>query len=128
MDEAVEWLALQTPVAKARLFYARTIVHRVEGEATKSTNRFLREVARTGAIPVDWFETLAWPVAINRHDRVALRAITSSDLLQFEVVERRSADSEHASRLEACEGAHLLAEWLGDSHVGIADIAAERAA
>jgi hypothetical protein len=96
----------------ARRIAARRLVRQVEGDSTKATNRLLREIHRTGQLPLGWLDAQAWPLAVSDHERVSLRAATLADLTEFAARERRAAANDFAARNESCEGALTLADFM----------------
>ncbi len=108
----VDLVAEELTAAEARAIAADRIVSRAEAEATKRTNRLLREIASSGEWPLGWLDALSWPLAVHDGERVALRAATPDDLANFANRERRSAANDFAQRNLTCEGALLLAERM----------------
>lgn len=113
LDPVIADIAALIPPADAQLRAARDIVVRKEGDATKRTNRLLREVVSTGQVPLDWMDLLSSPLAVG-DERVALRACTPDDFRRFAAKERRAAANEFASRNDSCEGALFLADLIED--------------
>lgn len=107
LDEIAAEVENLIPQSEASAIAARQIVRRREGQKTKDTNRLLREIKNTGQLPLDWFETMNWPLAVDK-ERVALRAATPQDFDAFAIGERRRAANDFASRNETCEAA----EWI----------------
>lgn len=121
MDEVIDQVSDKIDPALATKLAAKQMVRRIEGDATKATNKFLRSLAESGELPLDWMDAESWPLAVNGDTRVALRAVTQADLAEFATVERRAASLDFTSRNAACEGALRLADWLGTDGVGLRD-------
>lgn len=116
----IEQVAFEIPAAEARSIVATSMVAKAEGTATKRTNRLLREIAQTGGWPLDWFEAMAWPLALDDHERVTLRAARPVDLDRFALRERKAAQVDFTSRNAACEGAAFIAAHLGANSLRVA--------
>lgn len=107
----------------ARVFLdaARRRVYLREGTATRRANKFLRDIARTGQMPIGWGEGEAWksvlsdilsaPLSIDRQ-RVRLGAATPADLEAWELENAREEDKRRLAQIEARLGARLLGDWL----------------
>lgn len=116
--EQDEWLtaiiddvAVTISIEEAQKRVARDLVVRREAEATKRTNRVLRDIFKTGNLPLDWLDMQRCPLSING-ERVALGACTPDDFREFANIERRRAAKEHATRNESCDGARFLADMI----------------
>jgi hypothetical protein len=106
---------------------ARRLVHQREGQATKRANRVLRNISRTGQLPLDWgqgdnwrmllFETLSLPLAIDKK-RVRFGAASASDLDQWELENAREEDKRKLAQIESRRGAKLLADWVRSQGAG----------
>lgn len=120
LQSIIDDIANEIPSYDARQRVARDIVIRREAEATKRTNRVLRDVIRSGQLPFDWFDIRRWPLGVG-DQRVALGACTSDDFREFANIERRRAANDFATRNESCEGAEFLAELIDDKGVTFAD-------
>lgn len=116
LDPIIDAIAADIPDAEARRRVARDIVVRREAEATKRTNRVLREVVATGQLPLDWMDIQRWPLGVGEF-RVALGACMADDFRDFANIERRRAANEFATRNESCEGAIFLADLIDDKGV-----------
>lgn len=102
---------------------AKRRVYRREAEATKRTNRILRDIDNTGRLPLGWGEGDTWrkllfdilhlPLSIARK-RVRLGVANASDLEQWELESAREEDKRRAAQISARSGARLLAQWLKD--------------
>lgn len=98
---------------------ARTLVVQREVRATRSANKFLRDFAETGQLPMLWTEDGAWPLSVVTYtttspikkleERVALRAVTVDDARLFANEERRVAAKDFAARNQTCVGAEKAA-------------------
>lgn len=100
---------------------ARRRVYQREGQATKTANRNLRNIAKTGALPLGWGEGDDWKSfladVLNRplsiaHMRVRFGAASATDLEQWELENAREEDKRRLAQIETREGARLLADWL----------------
>lgn len=121
LDNIAEEVAPLIPDAKVREVFARKLVGQREGQATRSTNAFIREIEKSGQPPLDWFDYANDPISVITREfsggrevvteeRVALRATTSRDFRLFAIEERRRAANEFATRNSTCEAA----EWIAD--------------
>lgn len=99
---------------------ARRRVYRREAEATKKTNKVLREIYEEGRLPFgwgdpEWEEALHYllhlPLSIARQ-RVRLGVASAQDLEQWELESGREEDKRKAAQIAARRGARLLQEWL----------------
>lgn len=100
---------------------ARRRVYRREAEATKRTNRILRDIDETGQLPIGWGEGGTWrdfffdllhlPLSIARK-RVRFGVASASDLEQWELESAREEDKRRAAQISARSGARLVAKWL----------------
>ncbi|MFB4280789.1 hypothetical protein ACBJ59_36255 [Nonomuraea sp. MTCD27] len=100
---------------------ARRRVYQREGTATRRANKFLRDIARTGQMPLGWGEGDAWkavlrdilsaPLSIER-SRVRLAAAAPADLEAWELENAREEDKRRLAQIEARSGARLLGDWL----------------
>jgi hypothetical protein len=100
---------------------ARRRVYRREAEATKRTNRLLRDIDETGQLPLGWgdgdkwrellFDLLHLPLSIARR-RVRFGVASANDLEQWELESGREEDKRHAAQISARRAARLLAKWL----------------
>lgn len=105
---------------------ALDLVKKREIVKLRQSNRLLRDIYRTGQLPLGWFDLLPSPIAVGL-ERVTLRVITTPDLEKFATEERRRAAREFAARNDAVEGAELLCKWMtaaGARHLadlGLAD-------
>lgn len=111
LDEVAALIANDIPQAEARARAARQIVRQREGVKTQAANRILRDVYRSGQLVLGWLDALDLPIAVAK-ERVALRAVTPSDLDRFAVDERRDAAREFATRNETCEAGEWIAERM----------------
>ncbi|MCS5479782.1 hypothetical protein NYP18_08930 [Corynebacterium sp. YIM 101645] len=78
-----------------RRLYVSEIVRRREGEATRGVTNMARKMAKTGQMPIDWFEYADRPIAYTvevpdeegkmrkQEIRVTLRAATGEDFLAW---------------------------------------------
>jgi len=124
LDVIAERVEDLIPEAELRRRYARREVGLREGRSTRRANDFLREIARSGQLPLGWLDLKDFPVAIVtrdvrpgerpriREERVALRAMTPLDFKTFANEERRRAAVDFASRNASCEGAEWIAERM----------------
>lgn len=100
-----QMVAAEMDINEALAIAAARLVSTADATATKQTNKMLREIAETGEWPLDWMCCLAWPLAIDENERVAIRAATSDDFRRFANRERRAASLDFVSRNQSCEGA-----------------------
>lgn len=114
LDEIADEIAPYIPMSEAQFRSARLIVGNRERVKTQRTNQIIRQIAKSGQLPIGWLETINLPLAVGK-ERVALRAITPQDLKDFAQVERRSAANEFSTRNETCEAA----EWIADQMVAV---------
>lgn len=101
-------------------------VYRREAEATKRTNRILRDINETGRLPLGWgegddwrtvlFDLLHLPLSIARQ-RVRFGVASAHDLEQWELESGREEDKRRAAQIAARQGARLLVDWLKDQEV-----------
>lgn len=112
MSPVVDMVADCILIEEARSIAAVRLVSVAEATATKGTNRLLREIAETGAWPLDWFDAMRWPLAVEAGERVALRAASAEDFRKFAARERRAASLDFTSRNESCEGALFVADAM----------------
>lgn len=126
MDEVVELVqeaAERRDRADVFADWARRRVYRREAEATKRTNRILRDIDATGQLPLGWGEGDSWrellfdllhlPLSIAR-ERVRLGVANAQDLEQWELESAREEDKRRAAQISARSGARLLGQWLKD--------------
>lgn len=118
--KVVSRVAAEISEFEARKLAADKLVTAVEARATRRTNALLRDVFRSGQFPLDWWDAMAWPLAVSDAERVALRAATTEDLRRFAQRERRSASQEFTARSDACEGAEFLANLMVKQKVKVA--------
>lgn len=111
----VDLVAADITIEEARQIAAARLVSNAEATATRRTNKLLREIAEGGTLPIDWLDSLDWPLAIDDNERVALRAATVEDLRKFAARERRAASLDFTARNQSCEGALALADLIEDS-------------
>jgi len=122
LDDVAEKVKGLVPDDEVRKVLARNVVNYEEGRATRRANDLLRKIGRTGQVPLDWFDTKDWPIAVvsfhtdpltqerkKIEERVALRASTAQDLRSFATEERRRAAGDFSARNDACVGAELAA-------------------
>lgn len=107
-------------IEEARQIAAGRLVSNAEATATRRTNKLLRQIIETGALPLDWMDCLSWPLAIDDNERVALRAANADDLRRFANRERRAAANDFAARNESCEGALRLADLMAECGATVA--------
>lgn len=113
-DPVIEQVAFDISAAEARQMAATKLVSVAEATATRRTNALLREIAKTGEWPFEWFESMAWPLAVDDSERVAVRAAHPEDFRRFAGRERRAAARDFTSRNDACEGAEFVADFMFD--------------
>jgi hypothetical protein len=134
LDEGAEALSDLVPAADVRTYLARELLQKRETLATRRANKLIRDYAEGAQLELlHWWATANEPLAIVRREvadegdevtireRVALRALTPTDLLAFADEEERRADSDHKTRLLTCDGARLHANrmtTLGLWHFG----------
>lgn len=116
----IERVACEISMAEARQIAAGKLVSVAEATATKRTNRLLREIADCGSWPLDWFEAMAWPLALDENERVSLRAAGSDDFTRFANRERRAASLDFTSRNATCEGALFIADYMAEHGIEVA--------
>jgi hypothetical protein len=110
-DPVYAEIARLIPEGDARLIGAQQLVDRRETSATRVANRLLREIGRTGQLPLDWFDAAAHPISIAS-TRVRIAEATTEDFAAWSRAERIAAHADHDARLEACDGADLIVELL----------------
>ena len=110
-DLADSEIAPILPEAQVRRFHARTLVRNREGSKTQRTNRLLRDIYESGQLPLDWLDTLDWPLAVGK-ERVALRAAGPDDFEQHAIEERRAAARDFSARNAAAEGSEWMAQQM----------------
>ena len=101
---------------EAQQIAAEQYVKNREGTKTQKANRYIREIYRTGQLPLDWFELSAFPVAVGS-DRVAIRAMTAEDWEQSAQEEQDRADEDYALRMETVQGKFWFAKEQRDQGV-----------
>lgn len=122
LDEIADEIASKIPAATAQQHLASTLVQRREGVKTQRANRIIRDIGRTGQQILGWLDAMSLPLAVAK-ERVAMRALTNSDLDQFAIDERRTAANDFATRNETCEAAEWLASRMRiDGAVFLADL------
>lgn len=114
-DEWLDQIAAEVqdlvPIAQAQYRSARMVVGQREGNKTRRTNKLLREIYRSGQLPLDWLQTLNLPLAVGK-ERVAIRACVPKDFESFAVEERRTAARDFTVRHETCEAAEWIATQM----------------
>lgn len=129
LDAVTEVIADEVPILSARQMAARTLVGQREGSATRRVNRFLKGLAGADgqyALPVDWFEYVDEPVAIEvrtvdadgqlvekHRERVALRAMRSSDWNAFSKYGRINLEERHQAEIAMYDGVDWVAAEQG---------------
>lgn len=95
-----------------------------EGEATKFGNNLLRKAGKDRQLPLDWFMYADYPIAFEISEvdedgeektvkqRVKIGFATSEDFRAWDRTERKRAERDYQRRLEACDGARFIAEYL----------------
>lgn len=125
----IERVAFDITAAEARQMAAAKLVSNAEATATKRTNRLLRDITSAGTFPLGWFDALAWPLAVDDHERVALRAAIANDFVRFANRERRAAANDFSARNDTCEGAQFVADYMAEHGIEFAsDISTDEAA
>lgn len=119
--ESVRDMLLGQPYSAAILDAARRRVWRREAEASKKTNRLLRDINQTGQMPLGWgdgdtwhdtlFDMLHLPLAIGG-ERVRFGVATANDLVQWELESAREQDKRNAAQAASRDGARLLSAWM----------------
>jgi hypothetical protein len=123
LDEVATEVQDLIPTEQTRRLFARQIVGQREGIATHRANDRLREIARSGQMPLGWMDQKDWPIAVVSRvtvrgetkvieERVALRAATSADYRRFATEERRRGARDFSARNDACTGAEMIADEL----------------
>jgi len=124
LDDVAEAIQEQIPASIAVELLARRLVGLREGSATKRVNKFLRDMDAEGqyALPFEWWTCADEPVAVVtpvfdestgeqmrlREERVALRAMTSTDWQTFIEHGRQRAQERFDTEMRV----YLAAEWL----------------
>ncbi len=111
LDQIAAEVKSMVPAAQAQYRSARMIVGQREGIKTRRTNKLLRDIFKSGELPLDWLQTLTLPLAVGK-ERVAIRACTPDDFERFAVEERRSAARDFSVRHETCEAAEWIAKQM----------------
>lgn len=111
LDRVADQVAAKIDPAQAVRREASLVVHNLEGQATQSTNRLLRDIYNGKTLRLDWSESFHTPLAVGK-SRVALRACTPEDFETFANTERRDAATEFATRNQTCEAAEWLREMM----------------
>ncbi len=109
LDDIAEEFAPQIAASDAQRRAARSIVGDLEGNATRSTNRILRETLTQP--PLDWEFFRNSPLAVG-NERVAIRACTAQDFRQFAVEEQARADADYRVREQTVKAAVAIAELM----------------
>lgn len=111
LDQIAAEVAGLVPAAQAQYRSARMVVGQREGNKTRRTNKLLREIYRSGQLPLDWLQTLNLPLAVGK-ERVAIRACIAKDFENFAIEERRAAARDFSTRHETCEAAEWIAKEM----------------
>lgn len=100
---------------------ARRRVYRREGQATKRTNRILRDIDATGQLPLGWGDGDAWrvllfdllhlPISIGGL-RIRFGVASASDWEQWLLESGRQRDKRNAAEISANNGARRLLQLL----------------
>lgn len=96
---------------RTNLAYAEQVVKSWDRKATNSVNGLLREIKRTGALPLEWMDFRRLPLSIDK-EKFRLGTVSPELLEQWELAERRRAASDFAARNDACDGARMLGDWI----------------
>lgn len=120
MDPVVDLLMAEIDPDEARRALALSEAKSYEASGTRSTNALLRQVATSGAWPLDWMERRNWPLALDGK-RVRLGDATADDFDDFANRERRAAALDFTARDDACEGAQKIAAMIREQGVKRAD-------
>jgi plasmid replication initiation protein len=107
-----EMVAADLDIAEALSIAASRLVSTADATATKRTNALLREIAKSGQVPLEWLDAMSWPLAVDDNERVSVRAATADDFRRFANRERRAASLDFTSRNSSCEGALHVAEQM----------------
>jgi RimJ/RimL family protein N-acetyltransferase len=123
MDPVVAAIAPDIPEAEMRILHAEKLVRDREAKATTTANRLIRDMWKTKQPPLewDWMDAMSYPVSISKEWRIALRALTPGDLVDFANYERKAAATEFVTRNETCDAAEFFAEEMqarGTRHFG----------
>lgn len=112
-DSVLDFIAATTPVEVARQVAADVRLTQLLTKRSRRINRLLRDIAESGTLPLDEFESFArYEVAIDGTERVALCAMTVRDWDAFASREQSAADRDHAKRLSSVAGAVWIAEQM----------------
>lgn len=112
MDEAIDLIFGDSAQIRAAVAAAVTAkVRSVEKRATTRANVLLREIARTGEMPLDWMDYCDLPLSIDG-ERFKLGFCTPESFTAWELHERRQAAADFTARNEACDGAQLISGWM----------------
>jgi hypothetical protein len=111
MDPVVADVAALIPQRQAQDIAATSYVHGWETRSTRSVNKMLREIGRTGAQPLGWLDIARRPIAWANH-RVRLDECHAGDYRDWAAAERRASANDFAARNDSCEGAERIADLL----------------
>ena len=121
IDKAAVEITQYTSVTEAVRELARRRVHQREGQATRRTNRVLRDIGQTGQLPLGWgeggqwkeflFDILRLPISVAR-ERIRFGAATGEDWMAWELESARESDKRSAAEAASRDGARLLRDLM----------------
>ena len=121
IDKAAEDIHQYKSVADAVRELARRRVYVREAQATRRANRILRDIGKTGQLPLGWGEDPDWktflfdiiraPISVARQ-RIRLGAATDEDWKEWELESARESDKRAIAESASREGARLLRDLM----------------
>lgn len=128
VDEVVGELDSRPDRAKVLRTAARNLVGRREQEQCKRVHSVLRDIGKTGALPLGWGETDDWKSLLapilnlplrfpDTGTKVRLGAVSPSDLWQWIVEDSADDDADKIRRANTRYGARLLYDWMTAQNV-----------
>lgn len=124
VDEVADQIALDDiQRQQAAREYVRQVARDVEGKATRSANRLMREFHRNQCLPIDWAQYLSVPIALVNvvvvdgkprkvHERVRLADATPTDFELWAETENAARERDYQARGEAVCAALEWAEAI----------------
>ena len=124
LDDLATEIEPQVPEAELVHKYARQLVGQREGIATRQVNNMFRRILHDGQLVLAWWGYEDMPLSVEERivepgqrvrkktTRVALRAVTQTDLEAFSTEERRRKDRDHRARTDTCDGADYVREQM----------------
>lgn len=124
VDEVADQIALDDiQRQQAARDYVRQVARDVEGKATRSANRLMREFHKNQCLPIDWAQYLSAPIAIVNvvivdgkprkvHERVRLADATPTDFELWAETENAARERDYRARGESVSGISEIAALM----------------